>query len=259
MQYRSDDSIPLPLREAREALDVYLKDEDAQARVVRAAARALRVRRDSLVARELVADVVGDMFGGELAWDSSTPRTAWALAMAFHLIGELRRRVKRSDYATRNLVPLASLEDEEVPTVHDAEAEADARTEARMDRFERGLAVLRERMNHDAPVTELLGLYASGLSRKSAAVHAGMSLREHHNVRRRLVRAAPAIDRELRDREIAGAVVTPIQSRYLGPRRGVLYARVSGVADVAAEPVRVAASGGTTVNLAARPGGSRAE
>src|SRR4051812_36208372 len=121
MQYRSDDPTPPPLREAREALDVYLRDDDAKARVVRAAPGALRVRRDSLVVRELVADVVGDIFSGELAWDASSPRATWATSMASHLIGELRRRVKRSHRAARHLVPLTSLMDEEVPAIDDTD------------------------------------------------------------------------------------------------------------------------------------------
>jgi hypothetical protein len=103
-------TVHLQLRDTREALGAFLQDEDAKARVMRAASGALRVRRDSLVARELIADVVGDLFSGELAWEPTTSREQWALAMASHVIGELRRRAIRSHRATRHLVPLAILQ-----------------------------------------------------------------------------------------------------------------------------------------------------
>jgi hypothetical protein len=151
------------------------------------------------------------------------------------------------------------LVDEDVPPGHGADAEADAKADARMGRFEHELPVLRARMSGDAPVIKLLGLYESGMGRRSAAVHAGMSPREYHHARRRLVTAARAIDREIRDRDVAGAAVTPIVRGRLGPRRGVLGARVSRVADVAAEPVRIRPSGTIAVNLTGRRRGYRAE
>ena len=86
----------------REALVVLLRDADQMALVHRAAEIAARVPRGSLVARELAADVITDIYCGMLAGNSEQKLTSL-------VIDEVRRRAKRTRKHARKHVPIEQL------------------------------------------------------------------------------------------------------------------------------------------------------
>jgi hypothetical protein len=220
------------LRDARKALEVQLKNPDAMAIVRRAAAAALRKRCGAFEVSDLIADVVGDTYSGDLPF-------APGASMKNHLIGELRRRAARSQRAVKHIVSLDVLEEELALDIHDLDA--DAALDARLTRFERSLPPLRARVSDDAPAARILALREAGTRRGSAAFRGGLSKRDYRNARRRLGDAARAIDSEITDSDTAhipDAVITPIGgkrlSAHLRTRRNRARATV-----VAAVPVDV--------------------
>jgi hypothetical protein len=220
------------LRNAREALGGQLKNPDAMAIVRRAAAAALRKRCGAFEVSDLIADVVGDTYSGDLPF-------APGANMTNHLIGELRRRADRSAREAKHLVSLDALEDELAPDVLDLDS--GSALDARLTRFERSLPLLRERVSDDASVTRILALHEAGAHRDSAAFHDGLSKREYRNARRRLRDAARAIDSEIADSDAAytaDTAITPIGGKRLSRYRRTQRARARAAA-VAAVPVDV--------------------
>jgi hypothetical protein len=116
------------LDHVRKALIAALGDAALMAKVHRVVEACARVPRDSLIARELVADVVDDTYRGCLGWDLK-------VGFLTHVLDEVRRQLGRSARKRRNHIPLDELRDHDRPLL-DPAGEPER---------ERDVAVLRER------------------------------------------------------------------------------------------------------------------
>lgn len=186
MQSPSENDVSPALRDTHVALVAQLADAAAMSTVTRAAAASLRASRDAFIVSELIGDVVADTYSGEAPCKPGQTMTA-------HLVGEVRRRVARSRRATKNLISLESLAESLEPDPEDTEGEA--LHNARLDRLESMLTLLRARVRDDPALARMLAHHEAGAARSAAVVRDGMSRREYINTRRRLIAAAQAIDR----------------------------------------------------------------
>jgi hypothetical protein len=174
------------LRDTRRALVAQLEDVDAMSIVARAATAALRTSRDAFDVHALIGDVVADTYSGDTPYDPDQ-------SMATHMIGEVRRRVARSQRATKKLVSLDSIT--ESLASDQREVDIEAAHGARLDRLERALPMLRARVSDDPALARMLAQHEAGAARSAAVVRDGMTRGEYSNARRRLIAAAQAVDR----------------------------------------------------------------
>jgi hypothetical protein len=128
------------------------------AKVHRAVEACARVPRDSLIARELVADVIDDTYRGSLGWDLK-------VGFLTHVLDEVRRQLGRSARKRRNHISLDELRDHDRPLL-DPAGEPER---------ERDVAVLRERIararqqlgaDGDPAALQLLTFYELGVTRR---------------------------------------------------------------------------------------------
>ncbi|HEY4180762.1 MAG TPA: hypothetical protein VGM90_28150 [Kofleriaceae bacterium] len=91
----------------RSSLITLLGDRETMAMLYRAAERYARAPRGALVARELVADVVGEMYEGTLK------RSARHTAIASQVLAEMHRRAKRTRRRSKDDVTIDGLRDRE--------------------------------------------------------------------------------------------------------------------------------------------------
>src|SRR5262245_50921913 len=94
----------------RKELTANLADSELMAKVYRAVEAIARVPRDSLIARELVAEAVDDTYRGKLPWDPET-------SFYEHVVDEARRQFRRSTRKRRNHISLDALGDQDARLV----------------------------------------------------------------------------------------------------------------------------------------------
>jgi len=175
--------------EVREALEPYLRDADEMRRAHRVAATAARVSADSLIARELVAEVIGEIYAGTLAWDPNR------ILLATHINTEVRRRAWRDRQRRSKLVPLDGLSDAETPWVL-IELGANGEDGAPGTVFAKEFArELHASAVGDREVLQLKALNKRGVVRKRDVLRAGFPAAAYPAARRRLVRLGKAAHR----------------------------------------------------------------
>jgi hypothetical protein len=169
-------TIDRDLRSIREAVVAILRDADEMARVHRAAEIAARVSRRSLVAQEIVADVVADAYEGVLTWNPERK-------VASQLIDEVRRRAHRMRKNASKHVPIAQLREASTPLV-DSEG---CNVEPDVAQLRERAAWVREQLGDDQEALQLLTLYELGLRRKRDVLKLGMHPQAYRRARKRLM------------------------------------------------------------------------
>jgi hypothetical protein len=187
-------------------LDIQLRDRGAMERVHRAAERYARVERDSLFARELVADVVGDTALGQLTWNPAR------VPLAIHLIDEVRRRARRM--RARDLpVSLDELTESEILAASGSIGDEDPWYPSVADLPDVVRAV-RARVAADHTALQLLSLYELGITRMRDVLWAGMPLSAYRAARAALRRSAHDVLRSGADLQGTG---TPAEASSSAP------------------------------------------
>lgn len=177
------------------------------ARVHRAVEFYAGVARDSLIARELVADVVGDTYFGRLTWRPER------VPLATHILDEVRQRVRRMR-AREMPISLSELAEDETPSTEMDDSEAAGKSwypsEADLPDVIQGVRALAV---GDAPVLQLLQLHELGVTRMRDVLWAGMPRAMYGSARKRLRRYALKALRlgpdMLRDAKAAQALHAP--------------------------------------------------
>ena len=178
---------PTP-RRVRDLLEAQLRDAGSMARVHRAAGAAARVPRGSLIARELVADVVGETFAGTLAWDLDR------VPLATHLIEKVRQRARRHRREQAASASLEALRESEMPHGVEPPSISDERgPEVDLAEFLQRLDELRFRARGHRDALKLLALYERGKVRRRDARQLGMSVSEYRAARGLLMRLAAEV------------------------------------------------------------------
>jgi hypothetical protein len=159
------------LDQVRKALIAALADAALMAKVHRAVEACARVPRDSLIARELVADVVDDTYRGCLRWNLKVDLKVGFLT---HVLDKVRRQLHRNARKRRNHIPLDELRD------HDRRLLDPAGEPER----ERDIAVLRERIARarqqlgaegDPAALQLLTFWELGVTRRRDLSRLGLT------------------------------------------------------------------------------------
>lgn len=174
------------LSQIRNSLIALLNDHDTVALLQRAAERYARVPRGSLVARELVADVVGDLYAGTAKLNSDHAQ------LATQLLDEMHQRAKRARKRSEHDVPIDELDNDEIPW-----------REIRVERLDdRSAAVLRQLLGEaravvgeDVSARELIALYEMGVVRKRDILRLGMPEGVYRAARARVLSALRACAR----------------------------------------------------------------
>jgi len=164
----------------RALLVAELHDAAFVAGIHRAAEAVVRAPRGSLVAQDLLADVLGDTYTGTLTWNPER------VPLRMHLISEVKRRFGRERRAAarqRVLDDHVAYVDVGEPSSGDVPAHVDPA--ALLDDVCRRAA-------GDTEVQQLISLYLEGATRKRHALRHGMSDATYRNARRRLKRLAVA-------------------------------------------------------------------
>jgi hypothetical protein len=169
--------------EMRDAVLRLLDDADTMRRVHRAAEAALRVPEDSLIAHELVAEVVEDTFTGDLRWKPSHKPPV------DRLIREVLRRVERHQrrdarWAAIHL-PIEAMTDDETPRA--TEPPLDSTDVIPLDEL---LRRVRARAASDRCLLRLLALNEQGVFHKDAMYQLGVPTDEYRRIHARLARIA---------------------------------------------------------------------
>jgi hypothetical protein len=153
-----------------------LRDADQMARMHRAAEIAARVPRGSLVAQEIVADVVADTYEGVLTWNPERK-------LALRLMDEVRRRANRMRRNAEKHIPLAELPEASTPLVDSEGADVEPDVAQLRERAAR----VREQIGDDPVTLQLLTLYELGIRRKRDVLMLGMRPQAYRRARDRLL------------------------------------------------------------------------
>jgi hypothetical protein len=196
--------------EVREALERYLRDAGEMQRVHRVAATAAFTSADSLIARELVAEVIGETYDGTLAWDPSR------IPLAAHIVTEVRRRGWRERQRRAKFVPLDGMSDAETPAVLIAPGTSDEDSASQTAFAEVFARELRAIAVGDREVLQLMALNQRGVVRKRDVLRAGFPAAAYAAARRRLVRLGKAVRRIIRIRMARLATALPGHADQLG-------------------------------------------
>ena len=152
-----------------ESLAAYMRDADAMQQLHRLAERHGRLPRDSVLARELVADVIEDMFMGEVRCDlerTLAPQIEWHVRRRANRLRKVNRSVRgrrgalRPEFIPLDDVPRSALVANPPPDALDA-AEVASR--------------IRELARDDEAVQQLLALYDRGVVLRRDVLAAGMT------------------------------------------------------------------------------------
>jgi hypothetical protein len=187
------------LREMRDLLLRLLTDADGMRRAHREAEDAARVPAGSLIARELVAEVVEEVFAGDLRLEPNHEPPA------DRFIAAVRRRAWR--YRSRNKrwtavhIPLEVMTDDETPRA--PEPPLDATDDAEVIPEEELLRELRARAAADDVMLRLLELNVKGVFRREARRQLGVPPDVYRKVRRRLTQLAKKVVAEWHARRTA--------------------------------------------------------
>lgn len=150
----------------RKALTAKLADVELMSTVHRAVEAIARVRRGSLIARELVAEAIDDTYRGELPWDPESN-------FHKHIVDEARRQLRRTIRKRRNHFSLDALGDQDARLVHRADDPPTRDAAAYRDRIARARAILVARDSRGA--LQLLTLWELGVSRRLHLRRLGLS------------------------------------------------------------------------------------
>lgn len=177
-----------PSRVVTESLVACVRDASTMQRLYRIAEHHGRLRRDSFLSRELVADVIGDIYAGDAKCDPASE-------MAPQLERYVRRRARRLFRSSRpggtrrglprpELVPLDEAsavagEPLYAPELHGEDA-ADDPTDV--------IARVHELAGNDVQVQQLLALYERGIVARRDVLRAGMTAWVYRVARDRLMR-----------------------------------------------------------------------
>ncbi len=172
------------LSHIRNSLIALLSDSDTMALLHRAAERYARVPRGALVARELVADVIGDMYAGTLK------RNTRHAAVASQLVAEIHRRAKRARRRSKHDVTIDGLSDRKRPSTENAGAES-SNPRAVVD-LRQLLARAREDVGEDPYARQLIALYELGFVDKRTILRLGMPEGVYQTTRARVMSALRA-------------------------------------------------------------------
>jgi hypothetical protein len=204
------------LMRVRARLEAALHDAEVVERMHRAAAAIIRVPRNTLAARELVADVVGDTYAGTLAWDPDQ------VPLWKHVRAHVKQRVRQARRTAAMHTSLPEVSDEMVQL--DARRMASGDAAWRIDPADAPALLddLRHRAAGDRDVLELLSLYERGITRKARILGLGMSDGQYRNARRRLIRLAITAADALasKDTSATAKVSTPLPTIWTGTERG---------------------------------------
>lgn len=144
-----------------------LRDVELMSQVHRAVEACTRTSRGSLIARELVGDVVGDIYRGAL---SSDPRVPFPK----RILAEVRRRIHRTAEKQKHHLSIDALGEKDAPVAPDPVAR-DRDDERSAAELRSRVARARERIGDDPPTLQLLTLYELGVTRKRDALRLGMT------------------------------------------------------------------------------------
>ena len=153
------------LAHIRSSLITLLGDRETMAMLYRAAERYARARRGALVARELVADVVGEMYEGSLK------RSARHTAIASQVLAEMHRRAKRTRRRSKDDVTIDGLRDRERPSTATTTDSANPRGVVDLRQL---LAQAREDVGDDPYARQLIALYELGFVDKPTILRLGL-------------------------------------------------------------------------------------
>jgi hypothetical protein len=164
-------------RVATESLSAFVRDASAMQELYRLAERSARLPRDAIEAREVVTDVIEDIFMGEAKCD---PERELAPQLARHVRrrasrlrrakrpGGNRRGPPRPEFVSLDKAPANVLAVEPPPETME-ESEDDAADPAEL------AARIRDLARDDDPVQQLLALYAREIVARRDVLDAGMT------------------------------------------------------------------------------------
>jgi hypothetical protein len=171
------------LAHTRSSLITLLGDRETMAMLYRAAERYARAPRGALVARELVADVVGEMYEGTLK------RSARHTAIASQVLAEMHRRAKRTRRRSKDDVTIDGLHDRARPSTETTTESSDPRGVVDLRRL---LAQAREDVGEDPYARQLIALYELGFVDKRTIVRLGLPAGVYKATRARVMSALRA-------------------------------------------------------------------
>jgi hypothetical protein len=166
------------LARIRVSLIAVLGDPDTMAMLHRAAERYARVPRGALVARELVADVVGEMYEGTL---KRNPRH---VAIVSQLLAEMHLRTKRTRRRSKHDVTIDGLHDRERPSTETIVESSNPRGVVDLRQL---LAQAREHVGDEPYARQLIALYELGFVDKRAILRLGLPESVYRATRERVM------------------------------------------------------------------------
>lgn len=171
------------LAHIRSSLITLLGDRETMAMLYRAAERYARAPRGALVARELVADVVGEMYEGSLK------RSARHTAIASQVLAEMHRRAKRTRRRSKDDVTIDGLRDRERPSTATTTDSSNPRGVVDLRQL---LAQAREDVGDDPYARQLIALYELGFVDKPTILRLGLPAGVYKATRARVMSALRA-------------------------------------------------------------------
>lgn len=212
------------LERIRKELIAKLADPELMAKVHRAVEACARVPRGSLIARELVAEVVDDTYRGELRWGVKTD-------FMTHVLDEVRRQLGRTARKRANHVSLDELR-EDLPASIDAVDERRAERDVAVRRARVARARRQLEADGDPTALQLLTFYELGVTRRRDLRRLGLAGWKYRAAQERLTklfasmdsRLTPDTEQETEHPEFRSAesnvAVTPLTGGHrIGPKR----------------------------------------
>ena len=176
-----------------ESLAAYVRDDEAMQHVHRLAERQGRLPRDSLVARELVTDVIEDMFLGEAKWNPEREVAPQVERQVLRRASRLRKanrpRSKRRDATRPEFIPLDKAPASALLVAPLQEALDVLDDDSAPDAAEL-VPRIQEYASEDEAVQRLLALYDRGFVLRRDVLRSGMTLGVYRAARERLARYA---------------------------------------------------------------------
>jgi hypothetical protein len=195
-----------------ESLAAYVRDDEAIQHAYRLTERQGRLPRDSLVARELVTDVIEDMFMGEATCDLERPlapqierhvrRRANRLRKA-NRPGRRRRGAPRPEFVPLDKAPASVLVVAPLQEALEALDDDSAPDAAEL------VPRIREYASEDESVQRLLAFYDRGIVLRRDVLRSGMTQGIYRAARERLARYA---EKALRAASTSPPAVQPPES-----------------------------------------------
>ena len=192
-----------------ESLAAYVRDDETIQHVYRLAERQGRLPRDSLVARELVTDVIEDMFMGEAKCNPERKVAPQVEREVLRRANRLRKanrpRSKRRDTPRPEFIPLDKAPASALLVAPLQEALDDDSAPEAAELVPR----IREYAREDEAVQRLLALYDRGIVLRRDVLRSGMTQGVYRAARERLARYA---EKALRAASTSPPAVQPPES-----------------------------------------------